>query len=101
MNSEESEAAGSPSLLDSEESKADESSVSSPRQRQAKHTTVESPTSSVFSPIEKRRLHVEDSREDVIAVAERKVCHLEDLLEKNGLKLSVLQGSRLCLRTHI
>ncbi len=43
---------------------------SSPRQRQAEPPTLDSPTSSVLSPIKKHCLHVEDSREDVIAVAE-------------------------------
>ena len=135
----ESEAASSPSLLDSEESKANDSSVSSlstsesiwetekgyhfpeavtipstvavakpaiksnpvvtrssPRQRQAEPPTVDSPTSSVLSPIKKKRLHVEDSREDVIAVAEKKVCFPEDLLVKTGFKLSVYYTDRPC-----
>jgi len=61
---------------------------SSPCQRQAKRPTVDSPTSSVLSPIEKCRLHVEESSEVVIAAAERKVCRPEDLNVKNGFKLS-------------
>ena len=45
---------------------------SSPRQRQAEPPTMDSPTSSVLSPIKKRCLHVKDSREDVIAVAKKR-----------------------------
>jgi hypothetical protein len=52
---------------------------SSPRQRQAKGPTVDSPTSSVLSPIKKRHLHVEESSEIVIAETERKVWCPEDL----------------------
>jgi hypothetical protein len=76
--------------------KSNQVTRSSPRQRQAKRTTVESPTSSVFSPIEKRRLHVEESSEVVIAITERKVCRPEDLYEKNGFKLSVFYTDQPC-----
>jgi hypothetical protein len=69
---------------------------SSPRQRQGKRPTVDSPTISVLSPIEKRRLLVEDSGEVEIAVAERKVCHPEDLLVSNGFKLSVFYTDQPC-----
>ena len=87
--------------------------TTSPRQRQAKRPTVDSPTSSVLYSIEKRRLHLEESSEIVIAVTKRKVCCPEDLNVKNGFKLSVfytdqprrvlstLEGSSLCLRTHM
>ena len=64
---------------------------SSPRQRQAEPPTVDSPTSSVLSPIKKRRL-----LEDVSAVAERKVCQPEDLLVSNGFKLSVYYTDQPC-----
>jgi len=49
---------------------------STPCQRQAKLPTMDSPTSSVLSPIEKHHLHMEESREVVIAVTEkkRKIC---------------------------
>ena len=70
---------------------------SSPRQRQAKRTTLESPTSSVFSPIKKRCLLVEDSGEVEIAITERKVCCPEDLLVSNGFKLSVFYTDQPCL----
>jgi hypothetical protein len=133
---EESEAAGSPSLLDSEESKADDFSVSSlstsesiwekgyhlqesvpipstvavakpaiksnpmtrssPRQRQAKRPTMDSPTILVLSPIEKRRLLVEDSSEVVIAETERKVFCPEDLLVSNGFKQSEYYTDQPC-----
>jgi hypothetical protein len=69
---------------------------SSPRQRQAEPPTMDSPTSSVLSPIKKRCLHVKDSREDVIAVAKKKVLSPGDLLVKNGFKLSVYYTDRPC-----
>jgi hypothetical protein len=69
---------------------------SSPCQKQAESPTVDSPTSSVLSPIKKRRLLVEDSREDVSAVAERKVCHPDDLLVSNGFMLSVYYTDQPC-----
>jgi hypothetical protein len=46
---------------------------SSPRKRQAKQSTEDSPTSSVLSPMEKRHLHVEESSQDEIAITERRV----------------------------
>jgi hypothetical protein len=49
-----------------------------------------------LSPIKKHRLHVEDSREDVIAVAEKKVFSPGDLLVKNGFKLSVYYTDQPC-----
>jgi len=70
---------------------------SSPRQRQAKRPTVDSPTSSVLSPIEKRRLLVEDSGEVEIAVTERKVCCPEDLLVKTGFKESDFYTVQPCM----
>ena len=69
---------------------------SSPCQKQAEPPTLDSPTSSVLSPIKKRCLHVEDSREDVIAVAEKKVFSPGDLLVKNGFKLSVYYTDQPC-----
>ncbi len=48
---------------------------------------MDSPTISVLSPIEKRRLLVEDSGKEVeIALTERKVCCPKDLLVSNGFK---------------
>jgi hypothetical protein len=70
---------------------------SSPRQRQAKRPTLDNPTGSVLSPIEKRRLHVEESSEVVIAVTERKVCRPEDLLISNGFKKSEYYTDQPCL----
>ena len=67
-----------------------------PRQRQAKRPPVDSPTISVLSPIEKRRLLVEDSGKVKIAVTERKVCCPEDLLVSNGFKKSVFYTDRPC-----
>ncbi len=69
---------------------------SSPHQRQAKRPTMDSPTITVLSPIKKRRLLVEDSGEVEIAETERKVCCPEDLLEKNGFKLSVFYTDQPC-----
>jgi hypothetical protein len=70
---------------------------SSPHQRQAKQPTVDSPTSSVLSPIEKRRLHVEESSKIVVAETERKVCCPEDLIAANGFKLSGFNTEQPCL----
>ena len=58
---------------------------------------MESPTSSVLSPIEKRRLHVEESSEVVISVTERKVCCPEDLIVATGFKLSGCYTDQPCL----
>jgi hypothetical protein len=90
---------GSPSLLDSplipstvavakSAIKSNPVTQSSPRQSQAKRPTMNSPTSSVLSPIEKRCLLVEESREVVIAVTEKKVFRPEDLAVSNGFKKS-------------
>jgi len=49
-----------------------------------------------LSPIKTPCLHVEDSREDVIAVAEKKVFSPGDLLVKKGFKLSVHYTDRPC-----
>ena len=49
-----------------------------------------------LSPIKKHRLNVEDSREDVIAVTEKKVFSPGDLLVKNGFKLSVYYTDQPC-----
>jgi hypothetical protein len=57
---------------------------------------VDSPTISVLSPIEKRRLLVEDSGEVEIAVTERKVFSPGDLLVSNGFKLSVYYTDLPC-----
>ena len=57
---------------------------------------MDSPTSSVLSPIEKRRLHVEESSEVVIAVTERKVCCPEEIVA-NGFKLSGYYTDQPCL----
>jgi hypothetical protein len=104
---------GSPSLLDSEESKADENpstvavaksaiksnpmTRSSTHQRQAKRPTVDSPTMPFLSLIKKRRLHVEESREVVNAVAEKKVFSPKDLLVPNGFKKSDYYTDQPCL----
>ena len=58
---------------------------------------MDSPTSSVLSPIEKRRLCVEESSEIVIAETEKKVCHPEDLIVKNGFKSSGFHTDQPCL----
>ena len=57
---------------------------------------MDSPTISVLSPIEKRRLLVEDSGEVEIAVTERKVFSPGDLLVSNGFKLSVYYTDLPC-----
>ena len=49
-----------------------------------------------LSPIRKRHLHVEDSREDVIVVAEKKVFCPEDLLVSNGFKKSDYYTDQPC-----
>ena len=98
---------GSPSLLDSplipstvavakSAIKSNPVTRTTSCQRQAKRPTVDSPTSSVLSPIKKRRLLVEDSGEVKIAVTERKVCCPEDLLVSNGFKLSVYYTDQPC-----
>jgi hypothetical protein len=69
---------------------------SSPRQRQAKQPTVDSPTFTVLSPIKKRRLLVEDSGEVKIAITVRKVCCPEDLLVSNGFKKSEYYTDQPC-----
>ena len=58
---------------------------------------MDSPTSSVISPIKKRRLHVGISSKVVIAVTERKFCCLEDLIVANGFKLSGYYTDQPCL----
>ena len=60
---------------------------------------MNSPTSSVLSPIEKCRLHVEESSKIVIAKTERKVCCPEDLIVRNGFKLSGYYTDQPCLVT--
>jgi hypothetical protein len=85
---------------------------SSPRQqRQAKQTTLESPTISVLSPIKKRRLLVEDSGEVEIAIRKEgllsgrfvsdKWIQVECFLHRPALPGPKLQGSNLCLWTHM
>jgi len=51
----------------------------------------------VLSPIEKCRLHVEESSKIVIAKTERKICCPEDLIVRNGFKLSGYYTDQPCL----
>jgi len=58
---------------------------------------MNSPTSSVLSPIEKRHLLVEESMEVVvIAITEKKVFCPEDLLVSNGFKKSDYYTDQPC-----